>query len=554
MDPKLYSYRHFAFLILVSAILLLSGLDKIDVNVMEARNFISAREMVQNKEYLLTTINNEPRYQKPPLPTWLTAVSGSIFGFDSLFALRLPVVVITLLLVIMFYRLSRLLGLDNVHSMNIGLILITSFYIFFSGRDNQWDMYSHSMMMGCLFFMVKLFMEESNKVQNTLLSALFLGLSILSKGPVSFYALFLPFFISYALIYPVPFRRIRIHLISLILLGWAIGLSWYIYVRLKDPMAFNVIAEHETANWINYEVKPFYYYWSFFLQSGLWATASITALIYPYLKNRVIDKKAYRFSVLWTFLALFFLSIVPEKKIRYLVPVLIPLAFTTGFYIEYLFRRFNESMGKKERLMVYFSFGLFALIAMLYPFVIIYFLKEHLISYLILFVVTSVLHYTCALFIIKGLIQKRFSKVFYAMIALFAIVVISILPIYKTVLNNPYYSSVQKALAVENQFGIKTYGYSSVSPEIVWDYGKVIPLIQKDSVKFNLPKEVRFGLMVGIPDTISFMKQFPMYHFERVYQINLHYNKKKGRLVENYYIASKKESSYSKSDNNESGQ
>lgn len=131
MDTKLYSYRHFAFLILVSAILLLSGLDKIDVNIMEARNFISAREMVQNKEYLLTTINNEPRYQKPPLPTWLTAASGSIFGFDSLFGLRLPVVAITLLLVILFYRLSRLLGLEVVLSMNNGLILITSFYIFF---------------------------------------------------------------------------------------------------------------------------------------------------------------------------------------------------------------------------------------------------------------------------------------------------------------------------------------------------------------------------------------------------------------------------------------
>jgi 4-amino-4-deoxy-L-arabinose transferase-like glycosyltransferase len=547
MDSKLYQYKYSAFLILASAILLLSGLNKIDVNIMEARNFISAREMVQNKEYLLTTINNQPRYQKPPLPTWLTAVSGSIFGFDSLFALRLPVVIITILLVIIFYRISRLLNLDAVHSMNNGLILITSFYIFFSGRDNQWDMYSHSLMMVSICFMIKLFLEDANKVQHTLLSGLFMGLSILSKGPVSFYALFLPFLISYSVIYHIPFRRLGIYLVSLILLGFLIGLSWYVYVRLKDPLSFKAIATRETTNWINYEVKPFYYYWSFFLQSGLWATASFTALMYPYLKKRVSNLKAYRFSLLWTILALFFLSVIPEKKIRYLVPVLIPLALTTGSYIEYLFRNFNRDMGNKEKTTIYFSFGLFALIALLYPFVIVYFLKEHLKSYTILLLISTMLMYGCAYFIITGLKQKRFPKVFYAMIALFTVVVISITPMYKEVLYNPYYSSTQRALMMENQYGIKTYGLTEVAPEIVWDYGKAIPLIQNDSIQKGTPPDARFGLLVGVQDTASFMDHFPMYQFERVYQINLHYKKKKGRLTKNYYIASRKDTSYSNS-------
>lgn len=544
MASKLNRYKHATLLLLVSAILLLSGLDKIDVNIMEARNFISAREMVQNKEYLLTTINNEPRYQKPPLPTWLTAISGSIFGFDSLFALRLPVVAITILLVLIFYRFSKLLGLDTAHSMNNGLILITSFYIFFSGRDNQWDMYSHSLMMVSIFYMIKLFLEDSKQISNTLFAALFMGLSILSKGPVSFYALFLPFIISYAVIYHIPFRRKGIHLISLILLGWAIGLSWYIYVRLKDPTAFKIIAEKETTNWINYEVKPFYYYWSFFLQSGLWAIASFTALIYPYLKNRVTHLKAYRFSVLWTILALVFLSVIPEKKIRYLVPVLIPLALTTGFYIEYLFRNFNESMGKREKTVIYLSFGLFAFITLIYPFVLIFSLKDHLKAHIYLFSISSVLMYLCGWSIIRGLINKDFSKVFYAMISLFTIVVISLIPIYKTVVYNPYYSSGNKVRTIETQLGIKTYGLTDVAPEIIWDYGKSIPLIQIDSTQKGMPSEARFGLMVGIKDTVSFMNQFPMYQFKRVYQINLHYNNKKGRLVKNYYIASKREKSY----------
>ncbi|MGE5428651.1 MAG: hypothetical protein ACM3O8_12205, partial [Methylococcaceae bacterium] len=300
--------------------------------------------------------------------------------------------------------------------------------------------------------------------------------------------------------------------------------------------------------WINYEVKPFYYYWSFFLQSGLWAIASFTALIYPYLKKRVENVKAYRFAVLWTVLALVFLSLIPEKKIRYLVPVLIPLALTTGFYIEYLFRNFNLSMSRKEKITVYFSFGLFAIIALIYPFALIYILKDQLISHIIPIVFSTVFMILCAWLIIRGLIQKSFGKVFYSMIALFAIVVITLIPVYKTVFYNPYYSSVQKVLTIEKQLGIKTYGLSSVAPEIVWDYGKTIPLILKDSVQTDIPYEARFGLMVGMEDTISFQKQFPMYQFERVYQINLHYKKKKGRLTKNFYIASKKENSFSKSD------
>lgn len=537
MVSKLYRYRHAALLLLVSAILLLSGLDKIDVNIMEARNFVSAREMVENKEYMLTTMNNEPRYQKPPLPTWLTAASASIFGFDSLFGLRLPVVVITLLLVLIFYHFSKLLGLEASHSMNNALILITSFYIFFSGRDNQWDMYSHSLMMVSLFFIVKLFSENSKEWQNTLFAALFMGLSLLSKGPVSFYALFLPFIISYAFVYRIPFRQKGIHLIRLILLGWIIGLSWYVYVRLKDPLAFKAIAARETTNWINYEVRPFYYYWSFFLQSGLWAIASFTALLYPYLKNRVVNLKAYRFALLWTILGLVFLSAIPEKKIRYLVPVLIPLALTTGFYIEYLIRNFNESMGKREKMVVYFSFGLFAFIALIYPFAMVYILKDELVTHVLLIAISTVLMIFCAYLITRGLIKQNFKVVFYTMIAIFAIIVISLLPQYKALVSNPYYSSIGKVHSVEHQLDIKTYGLTEVSPEIVWHYGKAIPLIKNASI----PSDCRFGLMVGLQDTVTFRNHFPGYQFERVYQLNLHYNKKKGRLARNYYIASKKD-------------
>ena len=122
----------------------------------------------------------------------------------------------------------------------------------------------------------------------------------------------------------------------------------------------------ETANWTSYNIRPFYYYWSFFSQSGIWCIPAFVALLYPYLKDKVFFKKGYQFTLLWTLCSVLLLSIIPEKKSRYLLPVLIPLALNTGFYIEYLFRRFTNMSDKREIIPVYFNFGLIGLIGLVF--------------------------------------------------------------------------------------------------------------------------------------------------------------------------------------------
>jgi hypothetical protein len=63
-----------AVLMIVSVLMLFSHLGLIQTNIMEARNLISARRMVKDGHWIFTTLNNMPRYEKPPLPTWITAV------------------------------------------------------------------------------------------------------------------------------------------------------------------------------------------------------------------------------------------------------------------------------------------------------------------------------------------------------------------------------------------------------------------------------------------------------------------------------------------------
>ena len=294
--------------------------------------------------------------------------------------------------------------------------------------------------------------------------------------------------------------------LRLLLSGLILGASWYAYVRLKDPESFRIIASRETANWGSYEVKPFYYYWSFFLQSGLWAIPSFIALFYPYLKSRVSNLKAYRFALLWTLLALIFLSVIPEKKVRYLVPVLIPLALTTGFYIEYLIRSLNHSMLRWERILVYFSSGLIALIGFAYPFALIYILKGKLMQHLPLSIFSSVLMVGCAIIIVRGLIHNNFGQIFYSMTALFATVVVALVHCQQRSFSILDYASASKALMYEKEYGVKSYSLSAVAPEIIWDFGKPIPVLEQINSRVLLPIEKQFAVMVDMKDSVCIQK------------------------------------------------
>jgi len=537
MELKLKSIRREIILFVMAGLLLFTGLDKIEVNIMEARNFISAREMVVNNEFLLTTLNNEPRYQKPPLPTWLTALSGSLFGFDSLYGMRLPVVAMTFLLLFVFYYFSKLIGLNSEHSFNNSLILITSFYIFFGGRDNQWDMYTHSFMMVCLFFIWKLFNEDSHQVRNSVLSGIFLSLSFLSKGPVSLYVLMLPFIVSYAIVYHFSFRKKVLPLLNVFVVGLAIGLSWYIYVFIKDPVNFRIITGRETSNWTNYELKPFYYYWNFFIQSGLWTIPSVTALIYPYLKNRVKNIKEYRFAVLWTLLSVLFLSCVPEKKARYLLPVLIPLALTLGFYIEYLIKEFSKSMGRKETIWTIFNFGIITLVGLLYPFILFYLFRDRIKDYLLLLIPSTLIMYFLSYLIIKGFMEWDFRKIFYPSVSIFITIVISIIPMRSHLFTNPGFAPARKAQSIEKQYNIKTYGISEIAPEIIWNFGKPVIMLQKKDDHLVLPPEKIFGLVAAKGDSAIIRNLSVNFNIKKKYLIDMNYDRKdKDRLKKDYYI------------------
>ncbi|HHC79164.1 MAG TPA: phospholipid carrier-dependent glycosyltransferase [Flavobacteriia bacterium] len=531
--------KYILIILAVCGAIFFSHLETIYVNIMEARNFITAREMLQYGHWLHTTMNLEPRYEKPPLPTWLTAISAAVFGMKSLFGLRLPAALSATFLIGTSYFLSDKILNNKKQALINALILATSFYIIFSGRNGQWDIFAHAFMMLAIYTFFIVFTSEEKRWKDWLLIGLFLGFSFMSKGPVSFFALLLPFLIAYGIVYKYNgFRKKWTPLLTSLILFAIVGLSWGIYIYFTDSHAAETIADKETLAWSNRNIRPWYYYWSFFTQSGLWTFFSFIALLYPFMIKRVADKKAYRFTFLWTVITVVLLSLIPEKKSRYLLPVLIPMALNTGFYIHYLIQK-GKLIQKTDIYIATFGFGLIGLICVGFPFAGYFFLKNSLDGFWLPYIVTSAVLFSIGIILFQNLIHKNFERVFYATIAMMCAILLFGFPLAKTLYNNPGFNNISNLRNITAARNLPLYSYNGISPELIWELGEPAKVVTSTE---KFPENEPFGLLVteGIPE--KFYQQYTIQALD-TFDINYIHPSKKGykkRLTAKFYVVSKK--------------
>lgn len=483
-------------LILLITVMLGFNLDVIPISIMEARNFITAREMITDGNWLLTTMNGEPRYQKPPLPSYICALFGMIFGINNIIAMRIPALIFIIITAKYTYLLSEKITKSKLQSFHNAIILMSSFYIIAIAFEAPSDIITHGFMMIGIYHFFILFNDNSNYFRHAIIAGFFIGCSILSKGPVSFYALLLPFLLAYGLTFKFKFsKKLILAFFSSLVLAIIIGSFWFIYVSLKDPDPFIALNERETSRWSYYNVRPFYYYWSFFVQSGIWTIPAFVSLIYPYLKSRVSDLKAYKFTLFWTLFAVILLSVIPVKKSRYLVPVLIPLAMNTGFYLEYIFERFKTIKDKREFIPIYGHFGLIALLALILPFALFFVLDTNISKVLWPFVLLSLSVFVIGVFMIVQLKKKNLRTSFYLNICFLAVLLCFGLPISEAVKSNNYssISGLHKQMKAQE---LNIYAINYIAPEMLWEYGDKIPKLKKnDAIIF--PSEKEFGLLTN---------------------------------------------------------
>ena len=175
--------KHFQYYLIIAGILLfLPTLGASHLFDWDEINFAeSAREMIVTGDYSKVMVNYEPFWEKPPLFFWLQAVSMSIFGVNE-FAARLPNAIIGIVTLLIIYRIGK---------TEVGGSTARLWALLYLGSITP-NLYFHSGIIDPLFNLLiflsfyQLFRAyKSNTLNKWVLSGVFLGLAVLTKGPVA---------------------------------------------------------------------------------------------------------------------------------------------------------------------------------------------------------------------------------------------------------------------------------------------------------------------------------------------------------------------------------
>lgn len=333
-------------------------------SLMEARNLQTAREMVQDDHWIVTTLNGLYRFEKPPLPTWLTAWTMQWFdATDQLWLLRLPVLTVTLLLLFALYFLVLKGSGERSIALLSACVAASSYRLIDIGSLNTWDIYAYAFaFFVCLTYYLAL---PGERRWPFWLAGVLLGCSLLSKGPVALYGMVLPFLVAYSVSHGWgEIRRWSGPLLIGLAIALLMGASWYLamYVEAGDKLL--AVLGKEQRTWENHNVKSFWYYLSYLPNSGVWMLAALAALAWPWFTRR----SPFLSLIYWWHLgSLLLLSLVGMKAIRYASPLFVLSAILVGHLLHDLASRAWDGLHRWERGLLYCQLALVGVLATLLP-------------------------------------------------------------------------------------------------------------------------------------------------------------------------------------------
>lgn len=324
------------FVIILALITFFAFNTALPTDIMESRNIVTARDIATNGNWLVPTMNGELRLEKPPLPTWVAGAIEVVCP-RSLGAQRMAAGVMGLMWTMFLYLFAELITRRREYALLTVMVFLTSYHIVVMGRTATWDIYCHAFMMGGIYFLARGLLGDKHEQWKWFpIAGLMMGLSFLSKGPVSFYALLLPALIAMMAFLQPSVKGKWPAVVVMIVICLLVGGWWYAYLLVFQPQAVDAVIHKETGAWTGHNVRSWYYYWRFFTETGVWTVMMAAALVVSYWKKTLHDRRTYLFAIVWTLSALVLLSLMPEKKIRYLLPMMAPCAMCIACLIEQL--------------------------------------------------------------------------------------------------------------------------------------------------------------------------------------------------------------------------
>ena len=218
---------------LLAALFFIPGLGVVRLFDWDEINFAeSAREMLVTGDWFNVRINFEPFWEKPPLFIWAQALSMKAFGVNE-FAARLPnalMGIVTLLLLFNIGRKTEDERFGLIWAMMYGISFLPFFY-FKSGIIDPW--FNVFIFLGIYFF--SRYTDpaaERLRCRHAALGALFIGLAILTKGPVALLVFCLTvsvWIIAHRFLFSFRWKDVAVWILVLA----AVGGSWFLLLALS---------------------------------------------------------------------------------------------------------------------------------------------------------------------------------------------------------------------------------------------------------------------------------------------------------------------------------
>ncbi|MDP4208027.1 MAG: glycosyltransferase family 39 protein [Bacteroidota bacterium] len=335
---------------IIAAILFIPFLGQAHLFDWDEINFAeAAREMIASKHYLTVQINFQPFWEKPPLFIWMQVLSMKVFGINE-FAARFPNAICGIASLLVLFNLGRKLLNNNfglLWTMVYGCSLLPFFY-FKSGIIDPW--FNLFIFLGINYaFNFTLSTVEKERIRFVALAALFIGLAILTKGPVGL----LIFGLTYGVYLIIKMFKVKIKLLHVLVFTGilaAVGGFWFILLIVTGHT--DILKEFFIYQVRLFQTKDaghggFLLYHFVVLFLGVFP-ASIFALR-SFVHDRKDDReklheyKNWMMILFWTVLILF--TIVKTKIVHYSSMCYFPLTFL-GAYVIFKLQEQNRSMPR----------------------------------------------------------------------------------------------------------------------------------------------------------------------------------------------------------------
>jgi len=305
----------------------------------EGRYAEMAREMWASGDWITTRLNGIKYFEKPPLQTWMNALTFTAFGLGEWQA-RLWTGLCGLGGVLFTgYAAKRVFGARA--GFYAAVVLGSSVFWIAAGQVNSLDMGLTGMMtitLGAMLIAQRDGATPSEQRNWMLLCWAGMALAVLAKGLIG---VVLPG--AVLVIYSLLSRDLaiwkRLHLGKGLLLFFAIAAPWFVLVALKNPEQPHFFFIHE--HWERFFLKTHHregawYYFLLLLIPGVmpWLGLLPQALLNGARRDAQATFQPRLLLLVWVVFITFFFSYSSSKLPGYILPVYPALALLLGVYLE----------------------------------------------------------------------------------------------------------------------------------------------------------------------------------------------------------------------------